>query len=132
MGGIIRSQLYKEEYNFIFSGKGSDVRRATVLSALIEWQVFSLASEYLSKRAVIHKPESNQEYSQSFNVLKMNKILTAEKLSQLQKFRIERNKSIHSIFKGMSRPEWEKQNKVVINLGWPIIKELDKLLFSAT
>ncbi|MBI2019195.1 hypothetical protein HYS95_00820 [Candidatus Daviesbacteria bacterium] len=132
MNNSDRSQLYKEEIKFIFSRKGSDVRRATVISAFIEWQIFSLASHFLEKRKVAHKPEPNQEYNQSFNVLKVNKILALIELEKIQKFRRERNKSIHSIFKGMTRIEWERQNKLVIELGRPIVKALDKKLYSLT
>lgn len=132
MNNSARSQLYKEEFEFIFSKKGSGVRRATVISAFIEWQIFSLASHFLDERKVTHKPEANQEYNQSFNVLKVNKELTSEELERIQKFRKERNKSIHGIFKGMTRIEWDRQNKLVIELGRPIVKELDKKLYSST
>ncbi|MDP2946060.1 MAG: hypothetical protein Q8N61_01245 [bacterium] len=126
-----RSLLYKEEFEFIFNRKGSGVRRATVISAFIEWQVFSLASNFLEARKVAHKPEPNQEYNQSFNVLKVNKVLTPEELEKIIKFRKERNKSIHGIFKGMTRIEWNRQNKLAIELGRPIVKELDKKLYSS-
>jgi hypothetical protein len=132
MDSFSRSGLYTEEFKFIFDKKGSNVRRATVISALIEWQVFSLASKYLNKRGVEHKPEQNQEYNQSFNVLKTNRVIEPDKLDMIKKFRIERNKSIHDIFKGITRPEWDKQNKLVINLGKKIVEELDKELFPKT
>jgi hypothetical protein len=132
MNDRVRSQLYKEEFDFIFARKGSGVRRATVISAFIEWQIFSLASQFLEERKVAHKPEPYQEYSQSLNVLKVNKVLTSKELEKIQKFRRERNKSVHNIFKGMTRSEWEQQNKLVIELGRPIVKELDKKLYSST
>lgn len=127
----IKSQLYIEEFEFIFSRKGSGVRRALVISAFIEAQIFSLASRFLEERNVAYKPEPSQEYSQSLNVLKVNKIISVEELKRIQKFRTERNKSIHGIFKGMTRAEWEKQNKLVIELGRPIVKELDIKLYSS-
>ena len=130
MNNSNRLQLYKEEYEFIFSNKGSGVRRATVISAFIEWQIFSLAGNFLESQGITHKPESNQEYNQSFNIIKVNRILVSKELEMIQKFRKERNKSIHGIFKGMTRTEWDKQNKLVIELGRPIIKELDKKLYS--
>ncbi|MFZ2187326.1 MAG: hypothetical protein WAV46_01730 [Candidatus Moraniibacteriota bacterium] len=131
MNNSNRSQLYEEEFDFIFNKKGSGVRRATVISAFIEWQIISLASNFLEERNVVHKPEPYQEYSQSFYVLKVNSVLTTEELERVKKFRKERNKSIHGIFKGMTRPEWDRQNKLVINLGKPIVKELDKKLYSS-
>ena len=131
MSNYNRSQLYKEEFEFIFSRKGSSVRRATVISAFIEWQIISLASHFLEARMVAHKPEPYQEYNQSFNVLKANKVITSEELEKIIKFRKERNKSIHGIFKGMTRPEWDRQNKLAIELGRPIVKELDKKLYSS-
>ena len=131
MNNLNKSLLYKEEFEFIFSSKGSGVRRATVISAFIEWQVFSLASSFLEARKVAHKPEPNQEYNQSFNVLRVNKVLTSEELEKIIKFRKERNKSIHEIFKGMTRTEWNRQNKLAIEIGRPIVKELDKKLHSS-
>jgi hypothetical protein len=63
------------------------------------------------------------------NVIKVNKILSPDELKRLEKFRIERNKSIHGIFKGITRPDWDKQNKLVIKLGRPIVEELDGRLY---
>lgn len=59
MNNSDRSQLYEEEFEFIFSNMGSGVRRTTVIAAFIEWQIFSLASYFLEARNVTHKPESN-------------------------------------------------------------------------
>jgi len=129
MRNLGKSKLYQEEFDFIFSRKGSGVRRTTVISAFIEWQIFSLANNFLEQQGVIHKPEPSQEYSQSVNVIRANKILTSEELDKIQKFRKERNKSIHGIFKGMTRPEWNEQNRLVIELGRPIVAALDKKLY---
>lgn len=124
-----RSQLYNEELDFILKDNGSSVRRATVISAFIEWQVNSLAGNFLEEHGVVHNPEPHQEYNQSLYVLEANKVLTPEELGMVKKFRKERNKSIHRIFKDMTRLEWDRQNKLVINLGRPVVKELDKKLF---
>lgn len=121
-------QVYKEEYDFIFRERGSGVRKATVISTLIEALVYSLASIFLENHKVEHNPETYQEYSQSINILKVNKILTPEGLDRLRAFRRERNKSIHGIFKGMTRKDWDQQNKIVIDLGRPIVKELNQRL----
>ncbi len=80
MNNFTDSQLYKEELEFIFGEKGSGVRKATVISAFIESQVYLLASIFLEKHKVTHKPESYQEYSQSLNILRVNEILTQEEL----------------------------------------------------
>lgn len=124
-----RPKVYQEEFTYIFSKKAPCVRGATVISALIEWQVFSLASRFLEDKEVIHKPEASQEYSQSLNILKVNKILTLQELEEIKKFRTERNKSIHGIFKEMTRDEWDKQNRLVVELGKSIVKNLDKKLY---
>ena len=58
-----------------------------------------------------------------------NNILNQQELKQIRQFREERNKAIHGIFKGMTRREWEEQNKKVVGLGRPIIKNLDKKLY---
>lgn len=129
-GDFERSQLYREEFAFIFSRKGSGVRRTMVISALIEGQIFSLASRFLKERGVTHNPESNQEYNQSLNILKSNNILTFEELDKIQKFRKERNKSFHRIFRDMTRFEWDQQNRRVIELGRPVARELDKKLYN--
>lgn len=121
--------LLKEEFKFIFSRKGSGVRRATVISAYMEWQICELARRFLEARGVAYKPEPHHEYSQSFTILKSNNVIDAEEAGWIVTFRKERNKSIHGIFKGMTRPEWEKQNKLTIELGRPIIKKLDQKLY---
>ena len=119
-------QLNKEELDFIFKNSGSWVRRATVIAAYIEWQIFYLASAFLKNKDVIYDPEPMQEYRQSLNILKTNSILNAEELKKLEKFREGRNKSIHGIFKGMTRSEWEAQNTLVAELGRPIVTNLNR------
>ena len=125
----MKSQLYQEEFGFIFGRKALCVRGALVASALIEGQILLLAKSFLGKKEVIYEPEPRQEYFQSLNVLKTNKILNPQELGQIEKFRKERNKAIHAIFKVMTRPEWEEQNNKVVELGRPIIKILDKKLY---
>jgi len=125
-----KSKLYQEEFEILFNDKKSlRTRGVLVISAFIEGQVSLLAKVFLEKRRVVYKPETRQEYYQSLNVLKTNKIINSEELGQIRKFREERNKSVHGIFKGMTRPEWEKQNNKVVELGRPIVKNLDKKLF---
>ena len=119
------TDLYQVEFNDIFNKKQSGVRLVTVISAFLEGQIFTLASLFLEKRNVVHKPKQYQEYRQSLNVLDVNNVLSPKQLTNIEKFRKERNKSIHGIFKGMTRDEWNKQNKLVIELGKPIVKELD-------
>jgi hypothetical protein len=125
----MKSKLYQEEFDYILSRKALCVRGALVASAFIEGQILLLAKVFLEKKGVIYKPESRQEYFQSLNVLGTNKILTSEELKQIGNFREERNKAIHGIFKGMTRRQWEEQNKKVVELGRPIIKNLDKKLY---
>jgi hypothetical protein len=125
-----KSQLYQEEFDTIFNNrKAFRVRDALVASAFIEGQILLLAKSFLEKKEVIYKPESRQEYFQSLNVLVTNDILNKQELKQIKQFREERNKAIHGIFKGMTRREWEEQNKKVVELGRPIIKNLDKKLY---
>jgi hypothetical protein len=125
----MNSKLYQEEFDFIFSDNSFRIRGALVISAFVEGQILLLAKSFLEKKRVIYKPESRQEYFQSLNVLKTNKILNSEELKQIKKFRDERNKAIHGPFKGMTRHEWEEQNKKVVELGRPIVKNLDKKLY---
>ena len=126
----MKSELYQEEFDFIFNDKKAFcVRGALVISAFVEGQILLLAKSFLKEKGVIYKPESRQEYFQSLNVLETNKILNSQELEQIKKFREERNKAIHGIFKGMTRHEWEEQNKKVVKLGRPIIKNLDKKLY---
>ena len=126
----MKSQLYQEEFDTIFNDrKAFRVRGALVASAFIEGQILLLAKSFLKKKEVIYKPESRQEYFQSLNVLVTNNILNQQELKQIRQFREERNKAIHGIFKGMTRREWEEQNKKVVELGRPIIKNLDKKLY---
>lgn len=129
MNNSNRPQLYKEELEDIFNKKMSGVRCATVISALMESQIFYLAKNYLEERGVMHQPKQNQEYSQSFYILEVNKRLSPEELRKILKFRKIRKNCIHGIFK-MTRDEWNKQVKLMIKLGRPIIKELDKKLYS--
>lgn len=126
----MKSQLYQEEFDTIFNDrKAFRVRGALVASAFIEGQILLLAKSFLDKKEVIYKPESRQEYFQSLNVLVTNNILNQHELKQIRQFREERNKAIHGIFKGMTRRVWEEQNKKVVELGRPIIKNLDKKLY---
>ncbi|MDP2860380.1 MAG: hypothetical protein Q8N98_01545 [bacterium] len=128
MDNATLQQLNKEELSFIFNRKGSGVRRATVISAYIEWQIFYIASIFLESRNVVYDPEPTQEYRQSLNILKTNKILGQDKLKNLEEFRKQRNKSIHGIFKGMTRDQWGQQNKLVIDIGRPIVKNLNEVI----
>ena len=126
----MKSELYQEEFGFIFNNKKAFcVRGVLVISAFVEEQILLLAEYFLEEKGVIHKPEPRQEYSQSLNVLETNKILNSQELKQIRKFREERNKAIHGIFKGMTRRQWEEQNKKVVGLGRLIIKNLDKMLY---
>jgi|WetSurMetagenome_2_1015567.scaffolds.fasta_scaffold581135_2 hypothetical protein len=129
MSNSNRTQLYKEELEDIFNKNMSGVRCATVIAAFIDAQIFYLAETYLKGKGFLHKPRKNQEYSQSLNILKVNKVLLPEELDKIKKFRDIRNDCIHGIFKGMTRDEWNRQVKLAIKLGRPIIKELDKKLF---
>ena len=127
---VNKPKIYQEEFDYIFSKKAFCVRGATVISAFIEWQIFSLAGRFLEEKGVIHEPGPSQEYNQSLYVLRVNKVLLPEELEEIKKFRTERNKSIHNIFKGMTRDEWNKQNTQVVKLGKPIVIKLDKKLYS--
>lgn len=126
---IEKPQIYKEEFDWIFEEKGSSVRKVVVISAFIEGQILYIARNYLDKHNVNYEPESTQEYYQSINILKTNNILPPDEIKKIQKFRTERNKSIHGIFKGFTRDEWNQQNRLVIDLGRPIVKQLDEYLF---
>ena len=126
----MKSQVYQEERNFIFSRKGYCVRGVTVISALVESLIFSLAKTFLENHRVTYDPTPSQEFNQSLNILFANKILSKEEIENVKNFRTARNKSIHNIFKGMTRTEWNNQNRLVINLGRPIIEELEKKLKS--
>ena len=65
----MKSKLYQEEFNYVFNDrKAFCVRGALVISAFVEGQILLLATSFLGKMGVIHKPESRQEYFQSLNV----------------------------------------------------------------
>ncbi len=125
-----KSELYREEFGFIFNDKKAFcVRGALVISAFVEAQILLLAESFLENKGVKYKAEPRQEYSQSLNILRTNKILNSNELKQIEKWRGERNKAIHTIFKGMTRREWEEQNNRVVESGRLIIKNLDKKLY---
>src|SRR4030043_558674 len=118
----MKSELYREEFGFIFNDKKAFcVRGALVISAFVEAQIFRIAESFLEEKGVKYKPEPRQEYSESLNVLKANDVLNSKELKQIKIFRDERNKAIHRIFKGMTRQEWEGQNNKVVRLGRPIV-----------
>jgi hypothetical protein len=134
MGGLFmeksKSELYREEFKYIFSNKAFCVRGALVTAAFIEGQVFLLAKSFLEIKSVKFELKGYQGYRQALNILKDNGILTSKELKSLEKFQEERNKSIHGIFKGMTRPQWEQQNTKVVQLGRPIVENLDEKLYS--
>lgn len=125
-----RTELYKEEFDYIFGKKALCVRGALVTSALVEGQVLLLAKLFLEEHRVKYEPEKHQEYRQSLNILKANGILNSEELKNIEKFRKARNRSIHGPFKGMTRKDWERCNNEVVKLGRPILKSLDEKLYS--
>jgi hypothetical protein len=125
----LKSELYQEEFKYIFSKKGSCVRGALVSSAFVEGQILLLAKSFLEEHGVKHEPKQHQEYRQSLNVLEANRILDSKELKNIKNFWKERNRAIHGPFKGMTRTEWEKQNNKVVELGRLIIKNLDKKLY---
>jgi len=125
----LKSDLYKSEFIFIFSKESFRVRGALVTSAFVEGQILLLAKSFLEERGVKHEPKQHQQYRQSLNVLETNGILNSEELDNIENFWKERNKAIYSIFKGMDRAQWEKQNNKVVELGRPIIESLDKKLY---
>lgn len=127
-----KSEIYKREYTYIFSKKAFCVRGATVSAGFIEGQIYSLAKMFLEGRNIKYLPRPSHEYSQSLNVLQTNGIITKQEVKEIGKFREERNKSIHGIFKGMTIHEWEGQNNRVVSLGRPIIEKLDKRLYGET
>jgi len=127
-----KSEVYQREYDYIFKKKAFCVRGAVVASALIEGQILLLAKSFLKKREVKYEPKDHQAYRQSLNLLDTNKILNKPELKDIEKFWKERCKSIHGIFKGMTILQWNEQNKVVVKLGRPIIKNLDTKLYPNT
>lgn len=127
-----KSEIYQREYSYIFSKKAFCVRGATVSAGFIEGQIFSLAKMFIEGRNIKYLPRPGHEYSQSLNVLETNGILTKQEVKEIGKFREERNKSIHGMFKGMTIRGWEEQNNKVVSLGRPIIEKLDKILYRET
>ena len=128
--GTMKSELYREEFGFIFNDKKAFcVRGALVISAFVEAQILLLAESFLEEKGVKFKPEPRQEYSQSLNVLEANDILNSKELKQIKTFREERNRAIHRIFKGITRGEWEEQNNKVVKSGRLIVNNLDKKLY---
>jgi hypothetical protein len=123
-----KSEIYQREFDYILSRKAPCVRGASVTSAFIEGQIFLLAKSFLEERGVKYKPKNHQAFRQSLNVLGTNEKLNPKELEDIEDFWIERNKTIHGIFKGMTIPEWEEQNRIVVRLGRPIIMSLDKKL----
>jgi len=124
-----KSKIYQREFDYIFSKKAPCVRGASVTCAFIEGQIFLLAKTFLQGHSVQYKPRKYQELRQSLNILETNGKLSQKELKDIEKFLSERNKIVHGVFKGMTITEWEEQNKKVVNLGRPIIKNLDKKLY---
>jgi hypothetical protein len=124
-----KSELYREEFGFIFNKRAFCVRGVLVISALVEAQIFLLAESFLEEKGVKYRPDRRQEYSQWLNILQANDILNSKELKQIEKFREERNTAIHRIFKGMTRRQWEEQNNRVVELGRLIVKNLDEKLY---
>jgi len=128
MKKLKKSKLYEDEFKFIFDKNGSGVRRVTVISALIEEQIFSLVSIFLRERDINYKPAQSQKYKQSLNLLKTNKQIDPI-LEDIEDFNDTlRNKAIHGIFE-MEREEWNKHNKKTIDIGRKIVKYLDEKLY---
>jgi hypothetical protein len=133
MGKLERLKLYEEEFKDLFNDKKSfRVRGAMVISAFIEGQILLLAKDFLEKHEVKYDPQSYQAFRQSLNILKTNNVLDAPTLRDIEDFWTERCKSIHGPFKGMARDQWQEQNNKVVELGRPIIKNLDKKLYPQT
>lgn len=126
---ITKSNLYEEEFSYIFSKKAECVRGALVSSAFIEGQIILLTQSFLEAHGVIHKP---RRYQESLKVLWDNEILNSKELRGIKKFSQARNRAIHAPFKEMTRREWEELNKGVVKLARPIIGYLDKKLYSET
>lgn len=122
------TNVYREEFEYVFSNKAMSVRGATVISALIEWQVIQLTTTFLQSKGIIHRPEPRSAYHQSLNILIVNNVLDEKIIKNLNTFRRQRNKSIHGIFKNLTREEWAKQNEIVVKLGRLIVQELDQKL----
>ena len=118
--------LYQEELDYLFSRKALCVRGALVISAFVEGQIWLLAEPIFEKEGVIPKPRG--QYSESIRVLKRDNVLSPQELKQIEGFRTERNIAFHAIFKGMTRGEWVQQNNKVVELGRPIVQNLDKKL----
>jgi hypothetical protein len=123
-----KSELYREEFGFIFNKRAFCVRGVLVISALVEAQIFLLAESFLEKKEVKYNPDPRQEFYKSLNILQTNNVLNSKELKQIEKFRKERNTAIHRIFK-MTRPQWEEQNNRIVELGRLIVKNLDEKLY---
>ena len=122
-------KLYQDEFKYLFGKRSFCVRGVLVSAAFIEGQIVDLAKPFLKAEGIKCKPESTQEYFKSLEVLETKRKLNSKELDQIEKFRKERNKAIHGVFKGMTRPQWEQQNKKVVELARPIIENLDKKLY---
>lgn len=122
--------LYTEEYNFVFSNKGSGVRKVAVISALIEQQIYMLTEQFLLKRNVKFTPKSIRYFYESLDILVDNTVLSLDESNEIKDFRKDRNIALHKIFSGMSRDEWNIQNAKVITKGRPIIQKLEHKLFA--
>lgn len=123
-------KVYLEEYSFIFSNKGSGVRKVLVLSALIEEQIFLLVEQLFLRHSLEFSFKTSQNFYQLVEVLKLNNVILETDEIAIKKFREERNKAVHKIFKGMTRAEWNELNKHVIELGRPIVEKLEKKLYA--
>jgi hypothetical protein len=120
--------LYTEEYKFVFSNRGSGVRKVVVISALIEQQIALLTEQFLLKQKVKFTPKSIRYFYESLDILVDNFILTKEDAKEIKDFREDRNIALHRIFSGMTRNEWNNTNAEVVTKGRPIIKKLEKKL----
>lgn len=125
-------KLYTEEYNFVFSNRGSGVRKVAVISALIEQQISLLTEQFLLRHSVKFTTKSIRYFYESLDILVDNHVLTQEEAKEIKDFRKDRNTALHKIFSGMSRDEWNTTNAIVITKGRPIIQKLEQKLFTSS
>ncbi|MDP3994182.1 MAG: hypothetical protein Q8P75_04365 [bacterium] len=118
-----QQKLYLEELKEV--SKRRSLRNVTLLSAMIEAHIFSLAKTFLEKKGVIYSPSEFDEYRMSINILKSNNLLSPDELRDVNEFRRYRKEIFHNLFKGKLTRAGLNDN---INKAWTIGKKVVKKL----
>jgi hypothetical protein len=127
---MIEDTLRSEERDFIFSKRGSGVRKVIVLSALIEAYISMLVEQLLLKNKLNSSDKMNKYLYVEIDFLESNLVLSSNECKEIELFIKDRDIAVHKIFKGMSRLEWNELNNRIVEKGRLIVENLENKLFA--